>query len=418
MVESEELLLTKTKELLNARNEQLQDKLLTFNIFDICDISYDEVRICRFISELLNPKGRHLQGNKYLKLFFKEVIKIEPMPTNEELNNAIVIREESIKNERRIDISILLNINNNQLYFPIEVKIFAGDQEDQCYDYYQHSLKMNGNDIEKACVYYLTPMGKFPSLYSAKKLKPIVDEQGEIVECKEIRIISFKEDMHHWLNACISESSDNRLISEKQVLLQFKKVIEDIGGIDMGNQELEIVSYIANNEEIFKSAKMVSDNLQSAANIKMKEFYDLLYKKLESDGWKKETTLETDLEYYGIKNGVYPSIYKDFKDNDVRYELVITTENNGTPFLGISLKKDEDESKESILIDYCKDKMLDNGYSYGWATWQYLPSNNEAPNFKYYNDVFYLLFDEKQTNTLVAKCVDNIRKYEKLISSI
>ena len=418
MVESVKLLLEKTKELLNDRNAQLNEKLLTFNIFDICDISYDEVRICRFLYELLNPKGKHLQGNKYLKLFLKEVLKIEKLPSNEELNNAIVMREESIKNNRRIDISILLNMNNKQYYIPIEAKIFAGDQEDQCYDYYQHSLKMNGNDFERAYVYYLTPMGKYPSLYSTKKLKPIVDEQGEIVECKEIRIISFKEDMYYWINACISESSDNKLISEKQVLLQFKKVIEDIGGSYMDNQEIEIVSHIAKNEEIFKSAKMVSDNLQSVANIKMKEFYDLLYEKLESNGWKKEETLDEDLKNYGIKNGAYPSIYKDFKVNNIRYELVITTENNGTPFFGISLKKDEDESKESILINYFKNKMLDNGYSYGWITWQYLPNNKEAPNFKYYNDVFYLLFDEKQTNTLVAKCVDNIREYEKLISSI
>lgn len=420
MIENVKYLLEKVNELLSDRDIRLQENQFAFNIFDICDISYDEVKVCRFICELLNPKGRHLQGNKFLKIFFKEVLKIDIQPTDEELNNAIVMREEIIRNHRRVDISISLNINDNQYYIPIEVKIFAGDQENQCYDYYQHSLKMNGNDITKARVYYLTPTGRYPSLYSANKFNPIVDENDEIVECREIETISFKEDIYRFIIACIAEFNDDRLIGEKQVLLQFKKVIEDIGGSYMGDKEdnKEIISYMSDNENIFKSAKIVRDNLQSAANIKMKEFYGLLYEKLEADDWKKENAYDTDLEYYGIKNSAWPTIYKDLVLNDVRYELVITTESNGIPFFGISLKKDEDVSKEGILIDYFKDnRRLDNGYSYGWVTWQYLPNYSEAPNFKNYNDTFYMLFNEQQTSMFVDKCVDVIKQYEKQISN-
>ena len=170
MNENIKLLIEKSTKLTQERNEKIKEKLLTFNIFDICGISYDEVKVCRFLFELLNPKGRHLQGIKYLKLFFKEVLKYKVLPTDDELRNAIVMREEYITNERRIDISILLNMNNIRYYIPVEVKIYAGDQEDQCYDYYQHSLKMNENDTEKSFVYYLTPYGKYPSLYSTKNL--------------------------------------------------------------------------------------------------------------------------------------------------------------------------------------------------------------------------------------------------------
>ena len=34
-----------------------------FNIFDITNISHDEVKICRVIHELLSTKGSHNQGN-------------------------------------------------------------------------------------------------------------------------------------------------------------------------------------------------------------------------------------------------------------------------------------------------------------------------------------------------------------------
>jgi hypothetical protein len=40
-----------------------------FNVFEITSIDNDEVRICRFLYELLNPKGSHYQGDIYLNLF-------------------------------------------------------------------------------------------------------------------------------------------------------------------------------------------------------------------------------------------------------------------------------------------------------------------------------------------------------------
>ena len=417
MIESVKELVEKSNNIIKERDATIKEKLLTFNIFDICDISYDEVKVCRFLCELLNPKGRHLQGIKYLKLFFKEVLKYNVLPTNEELSNAIVMREEYITNERRIDISLQLNINNIKQYIPIEVKIYAGDQEDQCYDYYQHSLKMNESNKEKARVYYLTPFGNYPSLYSLKNFNPTVDESGEVIDSKEVKTISFKDEIYHWINACISEANDDKLISEKQVLLQFKKIIEDIGGNNMGNQEKELETYVANNEEIFKSAKLISENFQKIANTKIARFYNLIDSYLKNDGWKREASLDNDLEYYGIKKGKWPTMYKDIIIKGVKCELAITTEGNGTPFFGISLKQGEDKSKENVLTDFFKDKKLNNGYSYGWITWQYLPNEKEAPNFKHFNENYYALFNDEKSKLLIEKCVETIREFENKINS-
>lgn len=46
-----------------------------FNIFEITNMVSDEIRICRVIAELLNPKGSHYQGDSYLRLFVKLWIK-------------------------------------------------------------------------------------------------------------------------------------------------------------------------------------------------------------------------------------------------------------------------------------------------------------------------------------------------------
>lgn len=415
MLESVKALLEKSNNMIKERDAKMKEKLLPFNIFDICDMSYDEVKVCRFISELLNPKGRHLQGIKYLKLFFKEVLKRSNLPTDDELSNAVVMREESIENKKRIDISIFLNVNNIKQYIPIEVKVYARDRGDQCFDYYQHSLKMNGDDKEKSFVYYLTPYGQYPSLYSINKLKLTKNDNDEVIDCKEIKTISFKYEIYHWINAYISEANDNKLISERQVLLQFRKIVEDIGGNNMENGENKFYEYIASDEDVFKSAKLISDNLQKAANVKMKEFYDLIINKL--DNWKKETSLDEDLEYYGIKNGKWPTMYKDIMIKGAKCELAITTEGDGIPFFGASLKQGEDNSKEKILIDFFNEKniKLNNGYSYGWITWQYLPNDKEAPNFKNFNENYYLLFNEEKSKLLVEKCVNMIREFENKI---
>ena len=45
-----------------------------FNIFEIAGINSDEVKICKVLYELLNPRGSHFQGYTYLKLFAENVL--------------------------------------------------------------------------------------------------------------------------------------------------------------------------------------------------------------------------------------------------------------------------------------------------------------------------------------------------------
>ena len=103
-----------------------------FNIFYIQGTASDEVRVCRLIRELLDPKGSHGQGAFFLKRFMKTVLQDKEDFSDDDYKNAQVDRELIINDARRIDIVIQIK---NRL-FPMEVKIYADDQENQCIDYY------------------------------------------------------------------------------------------------------------------------------------------------------------------------------------------------------------------------------------------------------------------------------------------
>src|SRR5579862_9510669 len=55
-------------------------KGLSFNVFDILNVSEREVRChSAFISALLNPNGLHGQGNEFLRQFIERLKALEPV---------------------------------------------------------------------------------------------------------------------------------------------------------------------------------------------------------------------------------------------------------------------------------------------------------------------------------------------------
>ena len=103
-----------------------------FNIFQVLNVHYKEVPICRVLYELLSPEGSHGQGVAYLEIFMKDVLGIDKNSLSEDEWRYIKVeRERVIDSKRRID----LVIETPKKFIPIEVKIYAGEQEQQCLDY-------------------------------------------------------------------------------------------------------------------------------------------------------------------------------------------------------------------------------------------------------------------------------------------
>ena len=412
-------LLNKITEINSKRIESERKTLSNFNIFDICNVTYDEVTICRFLSELLNPKGRHSQGIKYLKCFFENVLHGIDIPSDDELKNAIVLREEHIKNDRRIDISISISINKIKHYIPIEVKIYARDQSEQCYDYYQHALFMNNNDKSRTRVWYLTINGEYPSANSLKDFDFEVNN-GNVVSCKEVQCISFKNEIHDFIYKCYDISEDGSYVSEKQVILQFKNTVDRIiGGNSMNNEQIK--SYITINKETFIAAKSICDALQPAINTKLKEFLNSIFGYLEKEGWKKCEEYDKKMENDMMPICTYPAMYKDINIKGFDCELALEVGYSGIPYFGLGAK-DINEKVENInsIKQFVENKQLtlEQKMQNGWITWQYIPNKNEAPNFRYFNDSFYLLFDNEQSSYFVDMCAKKIISYQEQIKDL
>lgn len=74
-----------------------------YNIFSVLGIQGKEVLTCRFLADLMNPRGQHGQGAIFLRLFLDDVLGMS-VNSEEELNYAVVTTEYLIDRERRIDI--------------------------------------------------------------------------------------------------------------------------------------------------------------------------------------------------------------------------------------------------------------------------------------------------------------------------
>lgn len=248
MKTSIELLLSE----LNNSFKRINDDAHTddsFNIFSILGVETREVIVCRFIGAFLNPDGNHKLGNLPLKLFISNVL--NENVAESELQNATVELEEKITGNRRVD--IVIHLGNR--VFPIEAKIWAGDQDSQLSDYYAYYK--NGYEINK--IFYLTPTGWVPSL----------DSRHNLTVGKEIELISFKEHISVWLDDIETNSTG----FVKECANQFKKVIKTM---------CEKNSYITAIKDVLKLNEefTINNNDGLKAAIKMLSYSDELLKEI------------------------------------------------------------------------------------------------------------------------------------------
>lgn len=115
------------------------------NIFKALKMAQDEVLMCRFLADLLDPKGRNKLDTSFLKSFLEVCLQMDCAKLKT-LERTCVMTEYLIDNGRRIDIML----QHPQFSIPIEVKINAGDQESQCYDYhfYVRNTKVDNAAME------------------------------------------------------------------------------------------------------------------------------------------------------------------------------------------------------------------------------------------------------------------------------
>ena len=171
-----------------------------FNIFKVLKVSEKEVIMCRFLEEILKPDGVHRCDRAFIDLFFDIVLKIKKPNENCKIK---VFGERSIESGRRIDIVI----EYGDVSIPIEVKINAGDQKDQCSDYVKHA--------KNAPLYYLTIDGD----------EPANDSNYESVRDKVV-LVTWRT-VRQWLESCIKQTNKTEKNARfLDTLYQYKKAVD------------------------------------------------------------------------------------------------------------------------------------------------------------------------------------------------
>lgn len=270
----------------------------TYNIFYSLGIENNEVLICRLLASLLEPNGTHQLGIIPLELFIKMVLGIED-ETKESLNSVSIKLEETFETtnnkHRRID----LVIKTEDKLYPIEVKIWSGDQPSQLFDYYHYCF----GEANDKTIYYLTPDGHEPSSISKK-----ASNGDKELTNSQIRLLAFQKDSDFnnilsWINAVI-EKSKNQNANTYAILNQFKEVVTNMLK-DIKEEELQQIGKIINDLDTNKT-----DDIKI-----MKKLYYLclnakdIRKVIQNRYWKKRIDLSND--YLWIDDlSEMPEVYK------------------------------------------------------------------------------------------------------------
>ncbi len=348
-----------------------------YNIFYALRIWSKEVTLhSRIIVDLLNPKGYHKMGAKFLELFLKKVGLIGKFDFSDK--DIEVVDEKCLPKQRRIDIFLKDSTGN---VIVIENKIYAGDQEQQLKDYHDFGLEQTAN--KKLSVLYLTLTGTPPSLGSLGNLKD-----------KDYKCISYSKHILKWIKACIKESSKKPAL--KEVLKQYKRTIEYLTKTNMETQN-KILSLSSG--ENFNNLIALSDIVQSIKNDLPRKVGEALKKELknfnpsEEDGY---IYLKTDIVE---KN---KNIVAD-DNNKVRFRIKPST----APWCGFvectADKKCEVQMSKDVvdLFRQCniKGKLYENKIDYWW---------------RLYGDIFELSI-ESIKNIINGESSDEIKEWAKEI---
>ena len=403
-----EKLLTEVKSI--VEKHKIVDEITgkNFNIFKVCEIHDKEVLLCRFIYQLINPKGLHNQGNIFLRKFITDVLggtisndndytnDKQLIITENELLKVHVTKEYVIKNNRRID----LLIETDKHSIPIEVKIYAGDQKDQCNDYLEYS--------KNSKLYYLTLYGDPPSDDSYKYESKMSDKDSyedkqsqKIEEIKDkISCISFRDDIILWIEKCLKEVEilDKTLIREN--LLQFYNNLKELCNMSNDNVNKDLIEILENKDSLaayFEMKKCVPD-IQSSVLIKI--INDL-------NSWAKQNNYNID-DVYGdymerasvlsrsgnVGNRV-PGFGIICKNTQFGCDIKICLEankNNGL-YYGVWINSIENRAEKARAIKEFLEKNGIHGdgyeaYVWGWAMWDHIKVNGNNVSFSEPSDGF------------------------------
>ena len=398
-------LLQKINTIVERYEAQKRTNASDFNIFSITGIHYKELPICSFLRELLDPRGSHMQGILFLKTFTLQVLKQNHF-TNEDFAKARVYKEVHIDKNRRID--ILIRISGR--LFPIEVKIYAGDQESQLVDYHNYTSKSDS----KSVIYYLTLNEQEPSEKSKSNLI-----KGNQYEC-----ISFENDIANWLKRIVENEQIRSVPRLYVVLTQFLDVIHNLTDQMEESRFMEFNNLIKTSKD-FHAVLELEKALIDIKCQKLIAVFSAIEERLKARIPELKLVYKADhkdfLDYYKKGNNTWPGIcylLSEKKNKPIGKEFGLYIELGSKLYYGICncnvVKtgnipgKDKDSKKYVFDNSRRKENEVKSSKTSYW--WEYLPEGMQV-NYRRPNKEYEALFDEDNFNDYIDMICNKIEAF-------
>ena len=155
-----------------------------FNALDY--LRTDEMGLSRIIADLLDPKGKHSQGDVFLRLLLDRL----DFEASGRLGAAHVSVEHPIKDSRRLDVCVDMD---GKRCLAVENKPYAGDQPNQIKDY----LDWLKSKYERFLLIYLSPRGEPPSAESVES-RFLIELGQELGRDEYFRIMPYHKTQGTW----------------------------------------------------------------------------------------------------------------------------------------------------------------------------------------------------------------------------
>lgn len=381
-----------------------------YNIFHVLKVSAKEVVMCRFLADLLHPEGAHGCGILFLKSFFQQVLKRDG-GSDTLLAHTDVATEFVTGDGRRID----LVIQNARCVLPIEVKLYAGEQEGQCYDYYEWAKQFD----PETQIIYLTRFGAPPTRYSRQEKGGV-----RVLPAEKILCVSWEREICGWLTALLDQLSQ----PVRCLVAQYIDAIAQVADGREARRMEQSMALLHQSADYFQAGIAIERAIKPAKLRLIRLVFDEFKEQMAELAEKYGLVLEDAANYYVYEEKQHERFYDcystypglnyvvknvKFKKSGLQMWFRIEIEHN--LFAGLCLF----DAEEGVQVDDITAQLINEAAEYldrdvitpdgWWLTWCYpdgrrqLGDGQDIPDFKEMNPCAAGLVEECRRKAYVKR---------------
>lgn len=392
------------KTILEIKQKTNHYRANNFTVFSALRNETDEEKThTTFLYEILRPDGQHGMKDTFLKDFFKTVLKVDNYDKTAKIFQECHIDPKD-DNYGRLD----LCIETDSARYPIEIKIYADDQDHQMERYHKFAKRKS----EVSQVYYLTLNGHSPSEKSLGKLSE-----------NDVICISFAKEIHAWLNNCIDIANHKHAQDVVAVIHQYQTLLNKLTDEQQDDVYMDAINkLISSSKENYECAVAFEKGLAAARTEKLRELFNDIRKYLAQNKQLKDYSIfnnsieEDELlekrisEYYSLDKNTWPKIWFEIKRvNEIR--IILNIELGVTLYYGLIFTNDDWE-KIPIQKDVLGKAFGRNNSCWTdrinkfkgkdwWIWWRYLPFKDSPLNFRSCSGIYTNLYDRQEYQNIL-----------------